>query len=99
MSEDLPFLERILRVTHSHVAHRAKPPTRFEPWTNRNKGSEAYRQYIGYAVIDADTDVVSYCYLVPDFESPEPVINVHFGPTGDPASDPLVAVVRATWHG
>jgi PhoPQ-activated pathogenicity-related protein len=99
MSESLPFLEKILRVTHSHIAHRAQPPTRFEPWTNRDKESDAYRQYIGYRVINTESEDIAYCYLVPDFDAPIPQLRVYYGPAGDPAIDTVVATVEVGWYG
>ena len=99
MSEDLPYIDRVLRVAHAHIAHRAQPPTRFEPWTSNVKGSEMYRKYIGYACINTETDEVNYCYLVPDFEVILPMIHIHYGPSGDPDLDPAVASVRAEFYG
>lgn len=97
---ELPFLERMLRVTHSHIAHRAQPPTRFEPWTDNRTGAPAYRQYIGYRCVNTETEEISYCYLVPGFDAIAvgPYINVHYGLTGDPAEDPIIARVQVVWH-
>lgn len=96
---DTPFFERVLRVTHAHIAHRAKPPTRFEPWTNRWPSSEAYRQYVGYRVINTETEEITYCYLVPDLTASTPRFNVHHGPAGDPALDQVVVVLEVNWDG
>lgn len=97
--EQLPFLERILRVTHTHVAHRANPPTRYEPWTDARKDAPAYRQYIGYRVVNTQTNEVAYCYLVPDLTAPIPIVRVHYGPTGNPDVDIVVATVEVGWYG
>ena len=97
MNDEAPFFERVLRVTHAHIAHRAHPPTRFEPWTNRWPSSEAYRQYVGYAIVDTETNGTVYCYLVPDFESSTPRLNIHYGPAGDPALDPVVSTLEVNW--
>lgn len=100
MSEDAtPFFERVLRVTHAHIAHRALPPTRFEPWTDNRAGSPSYRQYIGYRCINTETDEVAYMYLVPDFEGAFPRVYVHYGGTGDPDIDLRVATVEVSWDG
>jgi hypothetical protein len=98
MREELPFYERVLRVTHSHIAHRALPPTRFEPWTQTKPDTNSYRQFIGYRCINTETDEVSYCCLVPGFaQDVLPYIDVHYGLTGDPAEDPIVARVQVVW--
>ena len=99
MNDELPFLERVLRVSHSHVAHRALPPTRFEPWTNRDKQSFAYRQYVGMEATNQLTEERTYCYVVPDFSAQTPTINVHLGKAGDPDQDEIVCRIPITWDG